>query len=390
MSSINKLSEQVKNIPRSGIRDFFELVLGRDDVISLGVGEPDYSTPWHIREAAIYSLEKGETSYTSNLGLEKLRASISRYVSRQFEVDYDSDSEILVTVGVSEALDLACRALLNPGDEVLYHEPCYVSYDPSIRLAYGVPVPVSSSVENGFAVKAEEIEKLVTSNTKILILNFPTNPTGAVMSKEELQKIAEICIANDLIVITDEIYSELVYEDEYKHVSIASLPGMKERTILLHGFSKSYAMTGFRLGYSCAPHEITEAMMKIHQYSMLCAPITSQVAAIEALENGSKAVEKMRQDYKKRRDLIVREFNDMGLPCNLPGGAFYAFPDIRGTGLTSKEFASALLEQQNVAAVPGDAFGSCGEGFLRCCYAADVKLIKSALDGFRQFLVDIK
>jgi len=390
MSSINKLSEQVKNIPRSGIRDFFELVLGRDDVISLGVGEPDYSTPWHIREAAIYSLEKGETSYTSNLGLEKLRASISRYVSRQFEVDYDSDSEILVTVGVSEALDLACRALLNPGDEVLYHEPCYVSYDPSIRLAYGVPVPVFSSVENGFAVRAEEIEKLVTSNTKILILNFPTNPTGAVMSKEELQKIAEICIANDLIVITDEIYSELVYEDEYKHVSIASLPGMKERTILLHGFSKSYAMTGFRLGYSCAPHEITEAMMKIHQYSMLCAPITSQVAAIEALENGSKAVEKMRQDYKKRRDLIVREFNDMGLPCNLPGGAFYAFPDIRGTGLTSKEFASALLEQQNVAAVPGDAFGSCGEGFLRCCYAADVKLIKSALDGFRQFLVDIK
>ena len=325
MSSINKLSEQVKNIPRSGIRDFFELVLGRDDVISLGVGEPDYSTPWHIREAAIYSLEKGETSYTSNLGLEKLRASISRYVSRQFEVDYDSDSEILVTVGVSEALDLACRALLNPGDEVLYHEPCYVSYDPSIRLAYGVPVPVSSSVENGFAVKAEEIEKLVTSNTKILILNFPTNPTGAVMSKEELQKIAEICIANDLIVITDEIYSELVYEDEYKHVSIASLPGMKERTILLHGFSKSYAMTGFRLGYSCAPHEITEAMMKIHQYSMLCAPITSQVAAIEALENGSKAVEKMRQDYKKRRDLIVREFNDMGLPCNLPGGLFMHF-----------------------------------------------------------------
>jgi aminotransferase len=390
MSSINKLSNQVKNIPRSGIRDFFELVLGRDDVISLGVGEPDYSTPWHIREAAIYSLEKGETSYTSNLGLEKLRASISRYVSQCFEVDYDSGSEILVTVGVSEALDLACRALLNPGDEVLYHEPCYVSYDPSIRLAYGVPVPVSASVENEFAVKAEEIERLVTSNTKILILNFPTNPTGAVMSKEELQKIAEVCIANDLIVITDEIYSELVYEDEYKHVSIASLPGMKERTILLHGFSKAYAMTGFRLGYSCAPYEITEAMMKIHQYSMLCAPITSQVAAIEALENGSKAVERMRQDYKKRRDLIVKEFNDMGLPCNLPGGAFYAFPDIRGTGLTSKEFASALLEKQNVAAVPGDAFGSCGEGFLRCCYAADVELIKSALNGFRKFLVDIK
>ena len=390
MSLNNKLSKQVKNIPRSGIRDFFELVLGRDDVISLGVGEPDYSTPWHIREAAIYSLEKGETSYTSNLGLEKLRESISRYVSHCFEVDYGPSSEILVTVGVSEALDLACRALLDPGDEVIYHEPCYVSYDPSIRLASGVPVPVATTVEEGFSLKAEEIEKLVTPNTKILILNFPTNPTGAVMGKEELQKIADICIANDLIVITDEIYSELVYDDEYKHVSIASLSRMKERTILLHGFSKAYAMTGFRLGYSCAPPEITEAMMKIHQYTMLCAPIKSQVAAIEDLENGSKSVEKMRQDYKKRRDLIVREFNDMGLPCNLPGGAFYAFPDIRGTGLTSKEFASALLEKQNVAAVPGDAFGSSGEGFLRCCYAADVKLIKSALDGFRNFLVDIK
>ena len=390
MSLSNKLSKQVKNIPRSGIRDFFELVLGRDDVISLGVGEPDFSTPWHIREAAIYSLEKGETSYTSNLGLEKLRVCISDYVSQCFGVDYDSGSEVLVTVGVSEALDLACRALLNPGDEVLYHEPCYVSYDPSIRLAYGVPVPVSATVEDEFSVKAEEIENLVTSHTRILILNFPTNPTGAVMEKEELQKIADICIANDLIVITDEIYSELVYEEEYKHVSIASLSGMKERTILLHGFSKAFAMTGFRLGYSCAPPEITEAMMKIHQYSMLCAPITSQVAAIEALENGAKAVEKMRQDYKKRRDLIVGEFNDMGLPCNVPGGAFYAFPDIRGTGLTSKEFASALLESQNVAAVPGDAFGSSGEGFLRCCYATDVKLIRSALDGFRKFLVDIK
>ena len=390
MSLSNKLSKQVKNIPRSGIRDFFELVLGRDDVISLGVGEPDFSTPWHIREAAIYSLEKGETSYTSNLGLEKLRMCISDYVSQCFGVDYDSGSEVLVTVGVSEALDLACRALLNPGDEVLYHEPCYVSYDPSIRLAYGVPVPVSATVEDEFSVKAEEIENLVTPNTRILILNFPTNPTGAVMEKEELQKIADICIANDLIVITDEIYSELVYGEEYQHVSIASLSGMKERTILLHGFSKAFAMTGFRLGYSCAPPEITEAMMKIHQYSMLCAPITSQVAAIEALENGAKAVEKMRQDYKKRRDLIVGEFNDMGLPCNVPGGAFYAFPDIRGTGLTSKEFASALLESQNVAAVPGDAFGSSGEGFLRCCYATDVKLIRSALDGFRKFLVDIK
>ena len=390
MSFDDKIAEQVKRIPRSGIRDFFELVLGRDDVISLGVGEPDFASPWHIREAAIYSLEKGETSYTSNLGLEKLRKSISLYVREQFEVDYDPLKEVLVTVGVSEALDLACRALLNPGDEVVYHEPCYVSYDPSIALAHGVPVAVSTRPEDNFEVKAEEIEKKLNSKSKILILNFPTNPTGAVMTKKELHDIADLCISRDLIVITDEIYSELVYEDDYKHVSIASLPKMKSRSILLHGFSKAYAMTGFRLGYSCAPPEITEAMMKIHQYSMLCAPITSQVAAIEALENGSKAVEKMRLEYMSRRDYMVNQFNEMGLSCHLPGGAFYAFPDIRETGLSSKDFATGLLNVENVAAVPGDAFGVSGEGFLRCCYATDVNLIKSAMNGFVRFVESIK
>jgi aminotransferase len=390
MSLADKISKQVQSIPRSGIRDFFELVLGRDDVISLGVGEPDFSTPWHIREAAIYSLEKGETSYTSNLGLEKLRKAISGYVGEQFGVGYDPASEILVTVGVSEALDLACRALLNPGDEFIYHEPCYVSYAPSVTLAYGVPVGVPAKPEDGFAIRAEEIEKRITNRTRVVMLNFPTNPTGAVMGREELQKIADLCIAHDLVVITDEIYCELVYDENYQHVSIASLPGMKERTVLLHGFSKAFAMTGFRLGYSCAPPELTEAMMKIHQYSMLCAPITSQVAALEALENGAPAVERMRKDYGRRRDLIVREFNAMGLPCHLPGGAFYAFPDIRGTGMTSKEFATGLLETQNVAAVPGDAFGASGEGFLRCCYATDIELLKQALEGFRRFLAMTK
>lgn len=390
MSLSDKISKQVQSIPRSGIRDFFELVLGRDDVISLGVGEPDFAAPWHIREAAIYSLEKGETSYTSNLGLEKLRRRISTYVEHQFDVRYDHASEVLVTVGVSEALDLACRALLNPGDEFIYHEPCYVSYDPSVTLAYGVPVPVAASAADGFAVSAEAIEKVITPKTRVVMLNFPTNPTGGVMGRDELQKIADLCIANDLLVITDEIYSELVYDEDYQHVSIAALDGMRERTILLHGFSKAFAMTGFRLGYSCAPPEITEAMMKIHQYSMLCAPITSQMAAIEALENGAPAVERMRKDYKRRRDFIVGAFNDMGLPCHSPGGAFYAFPEIAGTGLSSKDFATGLLESQNVAAVPGDAFGKSGEGFLRCCYATDIELIKEAMEGFRNYLSEIK
>ncbi|MFT4549274.1 MAG: aminotransferase [Verrucomicrobiales bacterium] len=374
-----QISDSVQKIPRSGIRDFFELVLGREDVISLGVGEPDYATPWHIREAAIFSLEKGQTSYTSNLGLESLRKAISGYVEAQFDVSYNPKDEVLVAVGVSEALDLACRALLNPGDEVLYHEPCYVSYNPSIALAGGVPVCVPTYARDAFALKVENLEAAVTSKTKVLMINFPTNPTGAIEPPEELEKIAAFAIKHDLTVITDEIYCELIYENPQDHVSIASLPDMRERTVLLHGFSKSFAMTGFRIGYACAPNQIIEAMMKIHQYSMLCAPITSQVAALEALNGGNDCVIEMRKSYKQRRQLIVDGFNQIGLPCHMPGGAFYAFPDIRPTGKSSKEFAMGLLEAEDVACVPGDAFGKTGEGFLRCCYATDINLIREAL-----------
>ena len=381
----DRIADSVQGIPRSGIRDFFELVIGREDVISLGVGEPDYATPWHIREAAIYSLEKGQTSYTSNLGLDRLREAISGYVETQFATSYDPGKEVLVSVGVSEALDLACRALLNPGDEALYHEPCYVSYNPSIALAGGVPVSVPTYARDAFALRVENLEAAVTDRTKILMLNFPTNPTGAIEPPEELEKIAAFAIRHDLTVITDEIYSELIYENPQDHLSIASLPGMRERTILLHGFSKAFAMTGFRLGYACAPEEIIEAMMKIHQYAMLCAPITSQVAALEAIRGGNNCVDEMRKSYAQRRRIIVDGFNDIGLPCHTPGGAFYAFPDIRPTGLSSKDFAMGLLEAEDVACVPGDAFGDTGEGFLRCCYATDVKMIGEALVRIRRF-----
>ncbi len=385
MDYSDKISHQVAGIPRSGIRDFFELVQGRDDVISLGVGEPDFATPWHIREAAIYSLEKGQTSYTSNLGLLSLRKAISDYVSDFFNVDYKADTDVLVTVGVSEAIDLALRALLNPGDEVIYHSPCYVSYLPSIALAYGVPVNVSTKKEDGFALKADMLEAAITPKTRVLMLNFPTNPTGAVMPTDELKKIAALCIKHDLIVLTDEIYCELRYDDE-KHVSIASLPDMRERTILLHGFSKAFAMTGFRLGYACAPEPLIEAMMKIHQYAMLCAPITSQAAALEALQNGEAAMLKMRESYHQRRDFLVNRLNEIGLECHSPGGAFYVFPDISKTGLTSQEFAMKLLESEDVAAVPGDAFGEAGQGFLRCCYATSFEELKTAMLRMERFV----
>lgn len=385
MDYTSKISTQVGAIPRSGIRDFFELVLGRDDVISLGVGEPDFQTPWHIREAAINSLEKGQTSYTSNLGLLSLRKGISKYVNNFFGISYDPQTEILVTVGVSEALDLALRALLNQGDEVIYHEPCYVSYSPSVIMAHGVPVPIATTKENGFSLDAKDVENAITDRTKVIMVNFPTNPTGAVAKKEDLEGIAQLAIKHDLIVITDEIYSELIYSGE-EHVSIARLPGMKERTILLHGFSKAFAMTGFRLGYACAPPALTEAMMKIHQYSMLCAPITSQAAAIEALERGLPAVEEMKESYHQRRDFVVKRLNEMGLECHLPGGAFYVFPDISKFGLTSMEFATQLLEAESVAAVPGTAFGSCGEGFLRCCYATSFDKLRLAMDRMERFV----
>lgn len=389
MDYSSKISTQIRDLPRSGIRDFFELVIGRNDVISLGVGEPDKPTPWPIREAAIRSLEKGQTSYTSNLGLETLRVAISGYVENLFRVSYDPKKEILVTVGVSEALDIAYRAMLNPGDEVIYHEPCYVSYSPSIKMAYGVPVVVETREENNFALMAEDVEKAITPKTRIIALNFPTNPTGGVMPRAELEKIAALAIKHDLLVFTDEIYCELLY-DEQKHMSIAELPGMKERTVLFHGFSKAFAMTGWRLGYACAPAPLIEAMMKVHQYCMLCAPIMSQMAGIEALKMGASAYEDMRQSYEQRRNVIVSRLNGMGLHCFNPGGAFYVFPEIRSTGLTSKEFAVGLLERKSVAVVPGTAFGAAGEGFVRCCYATAPELIVKAMDLMEEYVNEIR
>jgi aminotransferase len=378
------IAGNVRDIPRSGIRDFFDIVQGMKDVISLGVGEPDFVTPWHIREAAIYALERGKTSYTSNLGLLKLREGIARQIAEKFQVNYDPKKQIIVAVGVSEAMDIAFRAVTNPGDEIIYHEPCYVSYSPSIAMAHGVPVAVSCKAENGFVVTADAIEKVITPKSKVLVLNFPTNPTGGTMTREELLKIADMVQRHNLLVFTDEIYSELTFEGE--HTSIASLPGMAERTIFLHGFSKAYAMTGFRIGYACGPTEIIEAMMKIHQYSMLCASIISQEAAIEAIENGWPDMLEMRDQYKLRRNLIVKAFNDIGLTCHLPRGSFYAFPCIKSTGLSSKEFAVKLLEQEKVACVPGSAFGSSGEGYVRACFATALDQIQIAAERIGNFV----
>ncbi len=378
------VANTVRNIPRSGIRDFFDIVQGMKDVISLGVGEPDFVTPWHIREAAIYALERGKTSYTSNLGLLRLREAIAAHVAEKFKVTYNPKNQIIIAVGVSEAMDIAFRAVINPGDEIIYHEPCYVSYAPGISLAHGVPVPVACKAEDKFAVTAEAIEKVITPKSKVLVLNFPTNPTGGTMTREELLKIAALVQRHNLLVMTDEIYSELTFEGE--HASIASLPGMAERTIFLHGFSKAYAMTGFRIGYACGPAEVIEAMMKIHQYSMLCASIISQEAAIEAIENGWADMIEMRDQYKLRRNLIVKAFNDMGLACHLPRGSFYAFPCIKSTGLTSKEFAVKLLEQEKVACVPGGAFGASGEGYVRACFATALDQVQVATERIARFV----
>ena len=382
------IANNVRAIPRSGIRDFFDIVQGMKDVISLGVGEPDFVTPWHIREAAIYALEKGRTGYTSNLGLLKLREAISKSVEKHFHVSYKPQNEILIAVGVSEALDLALRALVNPGDEVIYHEPCYVSYSPSIALAYGVPVAVACRAEDGFSVTAEQIAAAISPRSKILMLNFPTNPTGGTMTRTELEKIAALARSHNLLVITDEIYSELTFEGE--HVSIASLPGMKERTIFLHGFSKAYAMTGFRIGYACGPVAIIEAMMRVHQYSMLCASIISQEAALEAIQFGEPDTTEMREQYRLRRNFIVNALNKMGLKCHLPRGSFYAFPSIQSTGLTSKDFAVKLLEQEKIACVPGSAFGPSGEGFLRCCFATSLEKIETAMERMQRFVSQTK
>jgi aminotransferase len=383
--SRSRIADHVRTIPRSGIRDFFEIVQSMKEVISLGIGEPDFVTPWHIREAAIYSLEKGHTGYTSNLGAPRLRRAIATYVENHFSVGYNPHDEIIVTVGVSEAIDLALRALLNPGDEVLYHEPCYVSYSPSILLAGGVPVAVATRAEDEFTLRAADLEKAITPKTHLLMLNFPTNPTGAVMPQEELKKIAALAVKHDLVVLSDEIYSELTY-DEVPHHSIAALPGMKERTVFLHGFSKAFAMTGWRIGYACGPADIIEAMMKIHQYSILCAPVMAQEAALEALERGQRSMERMREEYRLRRNLIVTSLTEAGIPCHLPKGAFYVFPDIRGTGMTSKEFALKLLEEKKVAVVPGTAFGPSGEGYVRCSYATALDQIKIAVERIADFV----
>jgi len=382
------IAANLRNIPRSGIRDFFEIVQGMKDVISLGVGEPDFVTPWHIREAAIYALERGRTSYTSNLGLLKLREAISVHLARHFQVCYHPRDQILIAVGVSEAMDLAFRAVINPGDEIIYHEPCYVSYAPGIAMAHGVPVAVSCRAEDGFAVTAGAIERAITPKSKVLVLNFPTNPTGGTMTRAELEKIAEVVLRHNLLVITDEIYAELTFEGE--HVSIASLPGMLERTIFLHGFSKAYAMTGFRIGYACGPVEIIEAMMKIHQYSMLCASIISQEAALEAIQFGEPDTAEMREQYKLRRNFIVNAFHRMGLACHLPRGSFYAFPNITSTGLGSKEFAVRLLQEEKVACVPGSAFGAGGEGYLRCCFATSLEQIQVACERLAGFVARVK
>ncbi len=378
------VSRRVQQIPPSGIRKFFDLVSSMPGAISLGVGEPDFTTPWHIREAAIYAMEHGYTMYTSNYGLLELRQGLARYLESRYGLEYDPANQILITVGVSEALDLALRAILDPEDEVLSPDPSYVSYMPCTIMAGGVFVPVATTIRNEFKVRAEDLEARITPQTKAILLGYPANPTGAVMSREELAQVAEVARRHDLIVISDEIYERLVYEHE--HVCFPTLPGMIERTILLGGFSKSYAMTGWRVGYAAAHPDIIEAMMKIHQYTMLCAPIISQMAAVEALKNGEDAVVEMVQDYDRRRRLMVKGLNDIGLPCFEPKGAFYAFPSIAGTGLSSEEFAERLLAEEKVVVVPGSAFGPGGEGHVRCCYATATSDIQEALRRMGRFV----
>ncbi|MDZ8119236.1 aminotransferase class I/II-fold pyridoxal phosphate-dependent enzyme [Pontiella agarivorans] len=380
----SKISKVVHEIPRSGIRDFFDIVSSREDVISLGIGEPDFVTPWHIREAATLALERGQTSYTSNMGLLSLRRGISQYVEKKTGIRYVPEEEVLVTVGVSEGLDLAVRALVEPGDEVLYHEPSYVSYNPLIQFAYGKPVAIQTRKENGFRLTRQDLEQNVSEKTKVLLLNYPNNPTGVALSKADVEDIAAFAIEHDLIVLTDEIYDELTYDKE--HYSVISVPGMRERTIYLHGFSKAWAMTGFRMGFTCAPPELTEAMMKIHQYTMLCAPILSQEASVEALRSSDADIAYMKAEYKKRRNYIHSSFEEMGIPCIYPDGAFYAFADISKFGMTSQEFALHLLDEQNVACVPGTAFGACGEGFIRCSYATSLEEIKEAMVRIARFI----
>lgn len=379
-----KISEKVKNMAPSGIRAFFDLVLGMKDVISLGVGEPDFVTPWQIRESAIYSLEKGYTSYTSNKGLMELRQAICHHIKHKYGIEYDPEEEILITVGVSEALDLAMRTILNPGDKVLIPEPSYVSYGPVTDMAGGTPVFLKTQRDNGFKISPKQIDKACDRHTKALLLNYPANPTGASYTKKELQAINEVSIKHGLVVISDEIYGELTYD--FQHTPFITLKQAKPRVIYLNGFSKAYAMTGWRIGYACGPREVIAGMTKIHQYTMLCAPTTGQMAAIEALKSGEKSIEEMRKEYKRRRDFIVEGLNRIGLECHKPQGAFYVFPSIKNTKLSSIEFANKLLKKEKVAVVPGTAFGPSGEGYVRMSYASSMDYLKEALSRIKHFL----
>ena len=384
----NPLSDTIVGIKPSGIRKFFDIVSEMKDAISLGVGEPDFDTPWHVRDEGIYSLEKGRTFYTSNSGLMELRKEICKYLNRKQNIQYDPASELLITVGGSEAIDVGLRAMINPGDEVLIPQPSYVSYEPCAILAGAKPVIINLKAENEFRLTAAELEEAITDKTKLLILPFPNNPTGAIMEKSDLEAIAEIVIKHDIFVMSDEIYSELTYKGQ--HVSIASLPGMKERTILINGFSKAYAMTGWRLGYACGPAEIIKQMTKIHQFAIMCAPTTSQYAAIEALKNGDGDVEEMRTAYNQRRRFLMDAFRKMGLECFEPYGAFYVFPCIKEFGLTSDEFATRFLQEEKVAVVPGTAFGDCGEGFLRISYAYSLENLKLAIGRLEHFVTKLR
>ena len=380
----NPLADKVVEIKPSGIRKFFDIVSEMKDAISLGVGEPDFDTPWHIRDEGIYSLERGRTFYTSNSGLKELRQEICNYMQRRNNIQYDWAKEVLITVGGSEAIDMGLRAMINPGDEVLIPQPSYVSYEPCAILAGATPVIINLKAENEFRLTAQELEDAITDRTKILILPFPNNPTGAIMEKSDLEAIAEVIIKHDIFVMSDEIYAELSYKE--KHVSIASLPGMRERTILINGFSKAYAMTGWRLGYACGPAEIIQQMTKIHQFAIMCAPTNSQYAAVEALKNGDADVEEMRVAYNQRRRYLMNAFQEMGLECFEPYGAFYVFPCIKEFGMTSEEFATRFLEEEKVAVVPGTAFGDCGEGFLRISYAYSLENLKVAIGRLERFV----
>ena len=384
----NPLADKVVDIKPSGIRKFFDIVSEMQDAISLGVGEPDFDTPWHIRDEGIYSLEKGRTFYTSNAGLKELKVEICNYLKRRFDLTYDYAKEVLVTVGGSEAIDIALRTMVNPGDEVLIPQPSYVSYEPCAILADAVPVIINLKAENEFRLTAQELRDAITDKTKVLVLPFPNNPTGAIMEREDLEAIAEVILEKDLFVISDEIYGELTYKED--HVSIANIPGMQERTILINGFSESYAMTGWRLGYACGPSVIIEQMLKIHQFAIMCAPTTSQYAAVEALRNGDDDVVEMREAYNQRRRYLMYAFKEMGLPCFEPYGAFYVFPCIREFGMTSDEFATRFLQEEKVAVVPGTAFGDCGEGFIRISYAYSLENLKVAIGRLADFVAMLK